>query len=250
MSNLASVALGYDEDRRGIMSTTLTRAMVMPEARRAAPPKLMTRFRRNPGAIVGTSILVFLACVAVVGPLLVGDPLQQDILVRSTPPNGIHPMGTDEFGRDILSRVIYGTRISLLSGLGVVLFGTALGVLFGSLAGYYGGIFESVIMAAMDMLLAFPAVLLAVSIAAGLGPSLATATIAIGVVNVPYFARLIRSAILSVKYQEYFEAARVAGASDARIIRLHLLPNVITPVIVQATIRMGMLSSWFRHWAF
>ena len=200
---------------------------------------LWRRFRRNPGAIIGLLLLMALALLAIFGPALVGNPTRQNIVARMTPPNATYPMGTDEFGRDILSRVVNGARISLLSGIGAVAFGLVFGVLFGTYAGYFGGASGTGVMAAMDMLLALPAVLLAVSIAALLGPSLVTASIAIGVVNVPYFARLLRSAILGVRNQEYLEAARAVGARDLRIIRLHLLPNVFSVLVVQATIGIG-----------
>jgi peptide/nickel transport system permease protein len=189
--------------------------------------------------LIGLVLLLALAVVAIFGPPLVGNPTRQNIVARMTSPNGTYPMGTDEFGRDILSRVVNGARISLLSGIGAVAFGLVLGVLFGTYAGYFGGAAGTGIMAVMDMLLALPAVLLAVSIAAVLGPSLVTASVAIGVVNVPYFARLIRSAILGVRNQEYLQAARAAGARDLRIIRLHLLPNVLSVLVVQATIGIG-----------
>lgn len=201
--------------------------------------RVLRRFRRNKGAPVGATILLFLALVAVFVPYLVGDPVKQDIVARITPPNPTYPMGTDDFGRDILSRVVNGARISLISGLAAVAGAVIIGSILGTIAAYYGKGLGTGIMALMDIMLALPAVLLAISIAALLGPSLTTATVAIAIVNVPYFARLIRSSILAISSQEYLEAARAAGASDLRIIRNHVLPNAISPVIVQATIGVG-----------
>lgn len=167
------------------------------------------------------------------------DPLAVSIGERLRSPGPGHWMGTDELGRDILSRVIAGTRLSLLSALVVLAIGLVVGCLLGAFAGYWGGRTDSVIMRFTDVFLAFPAVLLAMSVSAALGPSLLNAALAIGLVWWPGFARLVRGEFLSLRERTYVEAARALGATDARLIFRHLLPNTYSAVMVKTTVDVG-----------
>jgi len=148
-------------------------------------------------------------------------------------------MGTDEFGRDILTRVISGTRISLLAGIGAIAVGLGIGTTLGVISAYKGGPISLVFMAMVDLMLALPSILLAIVMAALLSPSLPTAVLAVGVVNVPYYARLVWGVTQTVRVQEYIEAARAAGAADARIIVKHIVPGVLPVIVVQATLGIG-----------
>jgi peptide/nickel transport system permease protein len=167
------------------------------------------------------------------------DPLKQDFRVERQVPSIQHPMGTDEFGRDVLSRVIWGARVSVLAGLIAASIALASGLVLGMVAAYYGGRADALIMRTMDVVLAFPYLLLAIAVVAILGPGLLTAMIAIGIVYVPSYARVVRGAVLSVRAREYVEAARALGAGDTRVMRQHVLPNASAPVIVQTTLNIG-----------
>jgi peptide/nickel transport system permease protein len=152
------------------------------------------------------------------------------------PPGPQHLMGTDNFGRDIFSRVIYGTRISLSMGVVAIAVAVVLGTAMGILAGIYGGWVDSVLMRLVDALMAFPGILLALAIAAMLGPGVYNAMVAVGIAYIPSFARLVRSSVLQVREMPYIEAARALGCGDARLIRAHVLPNVVTPILVLASL--------------
>jgi peptide/nickel transport system permease protein len=191
------------------------------------------------GGLVGILLLVFLTLVAAAGPLFVRNPMQMDVPARLEPPSMAHFFGTDEFGRDIFSRAIYGARISLGAGLGVVSVGLGLGATLGLIAGYRGGMLGVAVMSVVDIMLALPGVLLAIVITALFSPRLSTAVAAVGLVTIPYYARLIWGVTQSVRTRDYVEAARAVGASDGRIIRRHLLPGVIPPAFVQATLGVG-----------
>lgn len=197
------------------------------------------RFARNRGALAGLLLLVLLALVALVGPFLVRDAAAQNIRDRLTPPNGTYWFGTDDLGRDIFARVVSGAPISLASGVVSVLFGLACGLLIGLVAGYLGGRVELALMACMDLLLALPAILLAISVAARVGAGLPAAMLAAGLVGLPAYARLARASTLAVKRREMIEAARAIGASNMQIMGRHIVPNILTPLIVQATIGVG-----------
>lgn len=198
------------------------------------------RLLKNKVGVSGLILVVILLFVAIFAPLLAPhDPLQQNILMRYRAPSSDYLLGTDEMGRDILSRIIYGSRISLQVGLLAVGFALVTGVILGLLAGYYGGIIDMTIMRFMDIMLAFPSILLAIAIVAILGPQLKNAMLAIGIINVPRFARIIRSSTLSLKETEYVTAARGLGAGDVRIIFYHLLPNAMTPLIIQTTLSIA-----------
>lgn len=190
--------------------------------------------------IAGLAIIIFLILVAVFASVLAPyDPFKQNIITRYKAPSSDHLLGTDEMGRDILSRIIYGSRISLQVGLVSVALALIFGVSFGLLAGYYGGKLDMLIMRFMDIMLAFPSILLAIGIVAILGPQLKNAMLAIGIINVPRFARIVRSSVISIKESEYISAARALGANDFRIIFKHLLPNAMAPLIVQTTLSIA-----------
>jgi peptide/nickel transport system permease protein len=190
-------------------------------------------------AVVGLAILVVLGVAAVIGPPLVDPPLKQNVVIRFERPSVEHPFGTDELGRDIFSRVVNGARISIASALAAVAVGLFGGTLLGLIAGYLEGRIGLAIMALMDLMLALPAILLAITIAARLGPGLRSAMIAAGLVGLPNYARLARGSALTVKRREFVEAANALGASRTRIMARHILPNILTPLIVQATIGVG-----------
>jgi peptide/nickel transport system permease protein len=197
----------------------------------------LKRLRRNKSAVAGAVIAIALLLIAILAPVIAPhDPLEQDLANRLSAPTASHLLGTDDLGRDIISRIIYGTRISLRVGLISVGIALVIGTFLGSVAGYYGMKIDSIIMRLMDIMLAFPSTLLAIGVVAVLGPSLNNAMIAIGVVAIPQYARIVRSSVLSVKTTEYIEAARALGATDARIIFRHVLPNCLAPIIVQATL--------------
>ncbi|MFZ5626303.1 MAG: ABC transporter permease, partial [Bacillota bacterium] len=185
------------------------------------------RLKRNKVALLGALIVAILLFTALAAPLIAPyDPVHDGSLKeRLQPPGSKHWLGTDKLGRDIFSRIVYGARISV--EVGVISVGIALvvGTLMGALGGYYGGWLDSILMRIVDIMLAFPSVLLAIAIMAVLGPSLENAMVAIGLVNVPSFARVVRSTVLAVKATEYIEAAKAIGARDARIIFRHILPN-------------------------
>lgn len=200
---------------------------------------LWRRFRRNRLAVVGLAMILVLVAIAVVGPLLTDDPRQQNVGVRFEGPSAGHWFGTDEVGRDIFARVVNGAGISLLSGLVSVVVGLSGGTIMGVVAGYLGQRVGLAIMALVDLMLALPAILLAITIAARLGPGLTSAMLASGLVGLPVFARLARGSTLSVKRREFVDAARATGLTDAAIMRRHILPNILTPLIVQSTIGVG-----------
>ncbi len=193
---------------------------------------------RAPSAALGLGVLVILVAVAALGPKLAPfSPYTQDIAHKLQPSGAGHWLGTDEFGRDILSRLILGSRFSLSVGLVSVAVGLAGGLFMGALAGFYRGILDQVLMTACDILLAFPGILLALAIVAVLGPGLLNAMLAVGLSSIPIFARLIRAQFLALTESVLVEAARALGASNARIILRHLLPNSLGPIVVQAVLR-------------
>ena len=196
--------------------------------------------RRNHGAMAGLTLLVLLVLMAIFAPAIAPyDPVEVEARLRFIEPGRDHWMGTDKYGRDILSRVIHGARISLVIGFISVGIGMLAGVPLGLIAGWAGGWVNSLIMRCTDAMLALPGLLLALSIVAALGPNLTNAMIAVGVGTIPTYIRLVQSSVLSARENVYVEAARVSGGSPARIIFLHILPNVAAPVIVVSTLGMG-----------
>jgi peptide/nickel transport system permease protein len=198
------------------------------------------RLRHDRAAIAGLAIILILILVALFAPLIAPhSPTDQSFLNKLKPPNRDYPMGTDEFGRDTLSRVVYGSRVALRVGLLPVVFALVVGVAAGLAAGYYGGIIDQVIMRLSDILLAFPWLLLAIGIMAILGPGINNVIIAVAIIYVPAFARIVRASVLSIKEKEYVEAARAIGQPDLQIITRHILSNAWAPIIVQATLSIG-----------
>ncbi|MHB2017280.1 MAG: ABC transporter permease [Candidatus Xenobia bacterium] len=186
---------------------------------------------------IGGAIIALFLLLAVAAPLLTRyDPIQRDFHASLQPPSAPHWFGTDKLGRDVFTRVAYGARISLRVGIISVGFSLLLGVPLGAIAGYCGGRIEAGIEWLMGVMLAFPSLLLALVIVAVLGPGVQNAMIAVGIVGVPIYARLVRSTVLSMKEREFVLAARVIGASDAAILIRHILPNCLNPVIVQTTL--------------
>jgi peptide/nickel transport system permease protein len=201
--------------------------------------RFVRRFARNRGAVAGVAILVVLATVAILGPFFVRDPVGQNIRERLEPPNATYWFGTDDLGRDIFARVVCGAPISLASGLASVVIGLGLGTLVGTVAGYVEGRAGLTLMAFVDLLLALPAILLAITVAARLGAGLPAAMLAAGLVGLPAYARLSRASTLAVKRREMVDAARAIGATDRQIVQRHIVPNILTPLIVQSTIGVG-----------
>jgi peptide/nickel transport system permease protein len=193
-----------------------------------------------PGRI-GTGVIFVIILLAIFAPVIApSDPYAIDPVNRLQPPSTSNFFGTDETGRDVFSRVVYGSRISLQVGLIAVSISMSLGVIFGVTAGFYGGVVDQVIMRFIDVLLAFPGFLLALAIIAMLGPSLTNAMIAVGIGSAPGFSRLVRSVVLSIRNTDYVMAARVVGASNFHIMRNQVLRNVLAPVIVLATLEFPL----------
>ena len=198
------------------------------------------RLVRNRLAMFGAAVLAVVIVMGVFGPQIAPyDPNGMDFVARFAPPSAAHLLGTDDFGRDIFSRIIHGARVSLLVGLVAVGLAATVGTTLGLLAGYSNRVVDEVIMRAMDVLYAFPAILLALAILAALGRGVGNAMIAIGVVYIPIFARITRGAVLTVRNEEFITAARTLGAGDIRILFQHILPNVMAPVIVETTLSLA-----------
>jgi peptide/nickel transport system permease protein len=195
---------------------------------------------RNRLAVVGLGILTLLVVVAVFADFIAPTTVNEvDIPNRLSPPSSTNLFGTDDLGRDVFSRVVIASRVSLQVGLISVGLAMAVGVPIGLIAGYYGRLTDSILMRMMDVLFSFPAILLAIAILAALGAGITNAMIAIGIVYTPIFARITRGSVLSVKQSVYVTAARSLGASDFRIIRSHILPNVLAPIIVQTSLSLA-----------
>jgi peptide/nickel transport system permease protein len=193
--------------------------------------------RRNPRLVIGGCLVLVLVGLALLAPVIARfDPTDVDPSRSLERPSAVHVLGTDDLGRDVMSRVVYGARISLAVGLISVSIGLIVGVSVGLTAGYLGGIVDLLAMRAIDALLAFPGLLLAISITAALGPQIQNAMIAIGIVAIPAYTRLTRGQVLSVREREFVTAARALGASGGRIVVRHVLPNITNPIIVQATL--------------
>jgi peptide/nickel transport system permease protein len=191
--------------------------------------------------LAGAAITGVFLATAVLAPWIAPhDPVAPAIEDVLRPPSGAHAFGTDELGRDVLSRVVYGSRISLEVGIVAVGIATAVGTVCGLVAGFYGGAWDMLIMRGTDVLLAFPGILLAIAIVATLGPSLGDVILAVGIGAIPVYARTVRGSTLSVRRMEYVEAARAAGATTARLLRRHVLTNIAAPVLVLATLGVGV----------
>lgn len=198
------------------------------------------RLRRNWFAMGGLVLLLLIILSAVLAPWIApADPDFQDYMHMMEGPSRAHPMGTDNFGRDIFSRIIYGGQISLRLGLLGTLVGATIGSLIGAVSGFYGGFIDTILMRLLDIQLAFPGLLLAIVIITVLGVGEINVIIAIGVFSIPTFARVVRGSMLSLREQDFVLAARSVGAADHRLMFVHLLPNALAPILVLSTIRLG-----------
>ena len=197
-------------------------------------------FKKSKSALVGSGIVLFFVLVAIFGPLFAPQGINdQNLSLRLQPPSSEFWFGTDDLGRDVFSRILHGTRISLTVGLSAVLISAVVGSFLGIIAGYYGRFVDTIISRIFDIMLAFPSILLAIAVVSILGPSLQNALIAIAIINIPSFGRLIRSRVLTIKEEEYIHAAKAIGMKNSRILWKHILPNSMTPVIVQGTLAIA-----------
>lgn len=201
---------------------------------------LWHRFTRRPAALFGLAIIVLFLLAALFAPLIAPfAPEEADFFRARQGPSGDHWLGTDELGRDVFSRLVYGARISLRIGLIAVSIGLVVGVPLGLVAGYYGGMLDNIIMRLVDILLSFPSILLAIGLVAILGPGLNNAIIAVGVVAIPVYIRQVRASVLGVKELDFVASARAAGASDGRIMLVHVLPQCLSPILVQSSLQIA-----------
>jgi peptide/nickel transport system permease protein len=207
-----------------------------------SPAKQMTgaelkAFNANKTSWVGLVIFLIVALMAIFAPLVAGqDPLEQDILARLKPPSDLHLLGTDYFGRDIYSRIVYGARLSLIIGLTSTALAMIIGSAIGMIAGWYGGRIDTLVMQVMDILLAFPSLILGLIIVAMLGPSILNIVIAIALTSIPPFARIARAPTIALKEREFIDACRALGYSDARILIVHILPNILPEILVMGSL--------------
>jgi peptide/nickel transport system permease protein len=205
-----------------------------------ARPGVLRRLVRNRSALIGGALVLTFVLLAILAPILpLADPLKSNFLAIRKPPSELYWFGTDELGRDQVSRLFFGAQTSLLAGIVSVAIALAIGIPFGLAAGWYGGWIDIVISRVTEALLACPFLILAIAFAAVLGPSLTNAMIAIGLSAVPIFIRLVRGQVMTVKSEDFVEGARSIGARDLRLMLVHVLPNTLSPIIVQATLFMA-----------
>ena len=198
------------------------------------------RLRSHPSAIFGFSVLLLFVLGSLLGPLVIRyDPIQQNLSEAFLPPSPAHPLGSDDFGRDELVRLLYGARYTLLVGFGAVAIGLVVGVPLGAASGYFGGWLDMLLQRLMDIVLAFPNILLALTLVAALGIGVRNVIISVGVASIPGFVRLVRASALSIRELPYVEAARALGVPAPRILLRHVVPNSLAPVIVQGTLQLG-----------
>ncbi len=226
--------------RSSDMTATLEAQVEAAAARWEDKRLLWRRFRRSKGAMFGLCIFLLMIFTAALAPMLVPyDPLEQNYLASMQLPSAQHWLGTDSFGRDILSRIIYGARIALIVGVLAVLLSMIVGVTLGLISGYYGGVIDTILMRMMDGLFAFPILILAIALMAILGLGVRNVIIAVAVGYIAPFARVTRGDVLAIKEETYIEAARLGGVSNVAIIFRHILPNVLAPIIVQGALRVS-----------
>lgn len=223
------------------MAAQTDRWTFVSDQRRDRLQNLAYAFRHNTKAVVGLGLILGLGVLAVLAPILVSQEAanQMNVQNRFMTPSLEHPFGTDNLGRDVLSRTLLGVRISLFVGVSSVAISSAVGVPLGGVAGYAGGRFDDLIMRTMDIVMSFPPILVAMTITAVLGPTLTNAIIAIGFVYIPYFARITRSETISVSQEEFVEASEAIGERDSYILFREVLPNAAAPIIVQASISIA-----------
>jgi peptide/nickel transport system permease protein len=218
----------------------LSEAVVPERASRGLWRDALRRLFRHRLAMFGLAILLVTLILALFGPNIAGyPPDQMDFKARFAPPSLQHPFGTDDFGRDTFTRIAYGARVSLLVGVIAVSLAATVGTVLGLLAGYSNRIADEAIMRSMDVLYAFPAVLLAIAVLAALGKGVGNAMIAIGIVYIPIFARITRGEVLRIRNEEYITAARSLGAGHPRILFRHILPNILSPIIVETSLSLA-----------
>ena len=226
------------------MTTTEISAASLPTldlGRRSAAYQLLSRTRRNVGAMLGTGLLGFIVLLAVFADVItMYPPEEQHLMDALQGPSSQYWLGTDELGRDLFSRIVFGARVSLKVALLVLGLATSVGCLLGAFAGYRGGLIDEVIMRIADIFFAFPHFLLAMALVAALGPGLNNAMLAVAIAYWPRYARLVRGSVLAVKNSTYVEAAQSLGCNDMRILLRHILPNALTPVLIQATMDAGI----------
>jgi peptide/nickel transport system permease protein len=233
MSEVKSATVGLGRVADWQAETTLGRQAAASSLARDA----LRRLWRNPGAIAGAVVMVVMVLLAILAPVIAPfDPIAQDSTAIRAAPSAKHLFGADNFGRDVFSRVLYGGRMSLPVGFVAVGITAVVGVALGLIAGYYGRAIDAVVMRWVDLMLAFPGILLAMALVAILGTSLFNLMLAVGIAAIPEYTRVVRGTVLSAREAEYVTAARVSGARDRTILLRHILPNVLPPVIVLATL--------------
>ena len=218
--------------------------------KRSIAQEVWRNYKKSPSAIIGLAIIVVIVVFAVVAQFIYDyntDIVQQDLTNRFVKPGAEHLLGTDQYGRDVLTRILYGAKYSLSVGIVSVAISCVMGSTLGLIAGYYGGVTENIILRVCEVFMGIPSVLLGIAIMAAFGQSLIVLMLAVGLVYVPMFARTARAAVLPVREEEYIEAARVSGVSDMKIIFSHVLPNSLSPIIVQITMGVanGILTASF-----
>lgn len=222
------------------VNTNLVEAEAAPNPALVKWKEFWGKFFKNKSAVIGGIVILLLILIAIFGPKFTPyEPNAVDYSVKLEGPSADHWFGTDHHGRDIFSRIIHGMSITLYVGFAAVFIGMLIGVTLGIISGYYGGKVDSIIMRLMDVLLAFPGILLALAIVSVLGPSLNNVIIAVGIFSIPAFARIVRGSTLAIRKLEYIDAIKALGANDFRIIFKHILPNVTSPIIVQATLNIA-----------
>lgn len=210
------------------------------EQKQSRTKDLLRIFYKNKMAVMGFIIILAMVIIAVFAPLIATQaPEAQDLAIRFQSPSAEHFFGTDNFGRDIFSNVVYGARISLFIGLVATIISVIIGTIIGAVAGFFGGGVDNVLMRLVDIILSIPSLILAIAISAVLGTGIRNLILAVSLSSITNYARIVRASVLSVKEQEYVEAAKIGGASNFRLIFRHILPNCTGPIIVQATLGVG-----------
>jgi len=205
----------------------------------------LRRLIRHRLALFGAFVVLIFAVFAIFAPYIAPhDPYRFSLAKKLQPPSSLHPLGTDELGRDLLSRIIYGTRVSLMMALISVAIGLVVGVPIGALSGFYGGVFDLLVQRGVDILLAFPGILLAIVVVAILGPGLWNAMLAVGISFIPTYVRVVRGSVLELREKEFVEAARALGTGSLAIIGRHILPNCLAPIIVLSTLQLASAILW------
>lgn len=200
----------------------------------------LNEYKKSPLAVFGLILLILIFLIAIFGPMFTRYTYyEQDLSNTFAPPGGEHIMGTDKFGRDVFTRVVYGSRISLKIGFISMLISLIIGTVLGAVSGYFQGIYDGIIMRIMDIFLSIPGLVLAIALATALGNGMGNLILAVSLSSAPRYAKIVRGQVLSIKNREFVESAKVLGASDLRLLFVHILPNTLAPIIVEATIGVG-----------